>query len=86
MPCDSSLRSVLDASDVCRTHGIQHHIEHIFKELVCMGEAAPKPSPEPVQLVMKRIGATSAVFIGDTPDDVRAGVAAGMWLIILIGC
>ena len=45
-----------------------------------MGEAAPKPSPEPVQLVLKKLGASSAIFIGDTPDDIRAGLAAGLLL------
>ena len=42
-----------------------------------MGETASKPSPEPVHLIMKKIGKASAVLIGDTPDDIRAGLAAG---------
>ena len=57
---------------------LQHKIGSLFKTLVCMGEAAAKPSPEPVQRAMQALGVSSAVFIGDTPDDIRAGLAAGL--------
>lgn len=39
----------------------------------------PKPDPEPVRLALGALGvaADRAVMVGDTPDDVRAGRAAG---------
>lgn len=44
-----------------------------------MEDCAPKPSPEPVKLALKALGvdAKHAVMIGDTVDDVVAGVSAG---------
>ena len=46
-----------------------------------MGEAASKPSPEPVQMALKALGVSNprrAVMVGDTPDDVVAGTKAGV--------
>lgn len=39
-----------------------------------------KPNPEPVLLVLKLLGVGSgeAVMVGDTPDDIAAGKAAGL--------
>lgn len=44
-----------------------------------MEDCAPKPSPAPVLLALKALGvdAQHAVMVGDTVDDVVAGVAAG---------
>ena len=38
-----------------------------------------KPAPDPILLCLERIGANpaSAVYVGDAPDDIRAGKAAG---------
>jgi len=58
-------------------------IAGLFKTMVCMGEAAAKPSPEPVLLALKRLGEETAVALmfGDTPDDQAAAVAAGVTAI-----
>ena len=42
-----------------------------------------KPDPEPLQLAMKRIGAEplGTVMVGDTPADVNAGRAAGVYTV-----
>ena len=39
-----------------------------------------KPHPEPVLVAVERLGATpsDAIFVGDSPHDVAAGVAAGV--------
>ena len=39
-----------------------------------------KPDPEPVRLALERLGepADGALFVGDSPHDVRAGRAAGV--------
>ena len=41
--------------------------------------AAHKPDPEPVRIALRelRAGPTEALVIGDTPNDIRAGQAAG---------
>ncbi len=49
-----------------------------FSAMVCMGDTAGKPSPEPVQRALATLGATRAWLIGDTPDDVRAARSAGV--------
>ena len=49
---------------------------------VCMGETSkPKPSPEPVLKALKELGEENAIMFGDTPDDQRAAVAAGVTAI-----
>jgi len=39
-----------------------------------------KPSPEPIFMALKRIGVKpgEAIYVGDHPDDVRSGKAAGV--------
>ena len=39
-----------------------------------------KPSPEPLYMALKKLGVKpeEAVYVGDHPDDIRAGKAAGM--------
>lgn len=55
-----------------------HKLEHLFKYVICMEDAPAKPSPEPVQLALKKLGVTRALMIGDTPDDIKAAVGAGV--------
>jgi len=53
----------------------------LFDALVCMEDAALKPSPEPVALALKLLGGVppaAAIMLGDTVDDVRAAGAAGV--------
>jgi hypothetical protein len=45
--------------------------------MVCLGDAESKPSPEGVKLALGHLGVTTAAFVGDTPDDMRAAVAVG---------
>ena len=43
-----------------------------------MEDAPAKPSPEPVQLALTSLGVTRALMVGDTPDDIKAAVGAGV--------
>jgi HAD superfamily hydrolase (TIGR01548 family) len=63
-----------DAVKFLQLHGLEHHFLH----LVCMEDAPAKPSPEPVLLVLKKLGVERAIMIGDTPDVVMAAVGAGI--------
>jgi pyrophosphatase PpaX len=59
-------------------------IEHFFDTIVTSDETAThKPSPEPVQLALTRLGAApgDAVYVGDSPYDVGAARAAGVFSI-----
>ena len=56
----------------------QHQLADLFEVVICREDAPLKPDPEPVRLALNRLGARSAWFFGDTPDDVRAAVAAGV--------
>lgn len=54
----------------------------MFDVVVCMEDAPLKPRPDPVLKAMADLGispSTSSVcMLGDTVDDVRASVAAGV--------
>ncbi len=50
--------------------------ENLFGAMICMEDAERKPSPEPLRLAMKQLGAQTAWFLGDTVDDIRAARAA----------
>ena len=56
----------------------RHEIEPCFATVVCMADAAAKPSPAPVRLALDRLGCDRAWLFGDTVDDVRAARAAGV--------
>lgn len=56
----------------------EHGIADLFGAVVCMEDGPPKPAPDVVLTALARLGARSAVMIGDTPDDVRAARAAGV--------
>jgi histidinol-phosphate aminotransferase len=55
-----------------------HQISGFFQHLVCMEDAPCKPDPAPVHLALQKLGISRAIMIGDTPDDIRAAVAAGI--------
>ena len=55
-----------------------HQLEEVFAALVCMEDAPPKPSPEPVRMALNALGVRRAWMVGDTPDDVLAARAAGV--------
>eukprot|EP01113_Clastostelium_recurvatum_P011167 TRINITY_DN1563_c0_g1_i1.p1 TRINITY_DN1563_c0_g1~~TRINITY_DN1563_c0_g1_i1.p1 ORF type:complete len:670 (+),score=148.27 TRINITY_DN1563_c0_g1_i1:1385-3394(+) len=54
----------------------KHNLAQYFEAVVCMEDARLKPSPEPVLLALKQLGVKQGYMIGDTPDDIRAAVAA----------
>jgi imidazoleglycerol-phosphate dehydratase len=64
----------------CATFLDAHGLSDIFKIRICMEDCPPKPDPKPVQLAFERLGVdpSSCIMIGDTPDDIKAGVAAGV--------
>ncbi|KAF1322558.1 Imidazoleglycerol-phosphate dehydratase, partial [Globisporangium splendens] len=64
-----------DCEKFLKAHGLQD----FFKAQICMEDCSPKPSPEPVLLALKALGvdAQHAAMVGDTVDDVVAGVKAG---------
>ena len=45
---------------------------------MCLEDGPLKPDPAPVRLALERLGVEHAWLFGDTPDDVRAGRAAGV--------
>jgi imidazoleglycerol-phosphate dehydratase len=56
-----------------------HKIEKYFACCVCMEDGPPKPDPTPVLLACKGLNVDPkyCIMIGDTPDDIRAGISAG---------
>lgn len=71
--CTNKPRTV--AIEVLRAFGLTDR----FVLIVGGGECAPKPSPEALHLVASRLGvsAQDIVMVGDGPQDVMAGKAAG---------
>lgn len=60
-----------------------HDLTAYFPVCICMEDGPPKPSPIPVQLACERLNLPprSCLMIGDTPDDIKAGVAAGSYSV-----
>eukprot|EP00978_Attheya_sp_CCMP212_P003956 scaffold8420_cov48-Attheya_sp.AAC.1 len=55
-----------------------HKLDHLFDVCVCMEDGPPKPDPFPVQRACELLAihpGPSVVFVGDTPDDIRASVS-----------
>ena len=46
-----------------------------------MDDGPLKPDPAPVRSAMAQLGEANAWMIGDTPDDIRSGVAAGAFAV-----
>ena len=53
-------------------------VRDLFESVVCLEDGPNKPDPTPVLIAMEQLGVSKAWMIGDTPDDVRAAVAAGV--------
>lgn len=56
----------------------KYKLSDLFETVVCLEDANQKPSPQPLTLAMKNVGAKRAWMIGDTPDDIRAARAAAV--------
>jgi pyrophosphatase PpaX len=59
-------------------------IERFFDTVVTSGDTERhKPNPEPVLLALERLSSdpADAAFVGDSPFDVRAGKAAGLFAV-----
>jgi len=53
-------------------------VRDLFQSVVCLEDGPNKPDPTPVRIALEQLGVSSAWMIGDTPDDMRAAVAAGV--------
>ena len=56
-----------------------------FDAIVARDDAPPKPSPEPVLLACRQLGADprQVLVVGDFVFDIMAGNAAGTWTALL---
>ena len=56
-----------------------HNLGDLFKVRICMEDGPPKPDPSPCRMAMEalKVNPASCIMIGDTPDDIRSGIAAG---------
>lgn len=64
----------------CMTFLEQHRLSHLFDVFYCMEDGPGKPDPYPLTRACELLGiqpSKQVVFIGDTPDDVNAAMAAG---------
>ncbi len=64
-------------------HDAERFIAHaeiggFFRAMVCMEDGPAKPDPAPVRLLLERLGVSRAWLVGDTPDDMRAALSAGV--------
>lgn len=53
-------------------------IEDYFSCVVCREDGPLKPDPTPLRIALEQLQARTAWMLGDTTDDVRAAVAAGV--------
>lgn len=63
-----------DAERFLREQGVRG----LFDAVICREDALLKPDPAPVRVALDRLEARTAWMLGDTPDDVRAAVGAGV--------
>ena len=63
-----------DAERFLRDHGVRG----LFAAVVCREDGPLKPDPAPVRIALELLEARTAWLLGDTPDDVRAAVGAGV--------
>ena len=66
-----------DCIKFIQTHGLEDVF--LFSKCICMEDAPAKPDPTPVRLACEKLGLEpgQCIMIGDTPDDCKAGAAAG---------
>ncbi len=56
----------------------EHGITDLFDAVVCREDAPLKPDPAPIARAMQRLDVRCAWMLGDTPDDMRSAVSAGV--------
>ncbi|MDD5307506.1 MAG: HAD-IA family hydrolase [Deltaproteobacteria bacterium] len=56
----------------------ENNLRRVFRAVVTMDDGPLKPDPAPVRLALEKLGVTRAWMAGDTPDDVRAALGAGV--------
>ena len=56
----------------------EQEVRGLFSVVICREDAPLKPNPQPVRIALERLEARTAWLLGDTPDDVRAAVGAGV--------
>lgn len=68
-------RPIKDCYKFLDTHGLRD----LFPVCICMEDAPAKPDPTGVLLACSKLGMkpSECLMIGDTPDDIKAGKAAG---------
>lgn len=68
-------RPIKDCYKFLDTHGLRD----LFTVCICMEDAPAKPDPTGVLLACSKLGMkpSECLMIGDTPDDIKAGKAAG---------
>ena len=56
-----------------------HKIDNLFDCCVVMEDGPAKPNPFPVKRACEllQVDPSTALMVGDTPDDIRAAIAAG---------
>jgi HAD superfamily hydrolase (TIGR01548 family) len=56
-----------------------HDLTSLFDYCFCMEDGPAKPHPDPVRITCKALGVevSTAIIVGDTPDDIRSGLQAG---------
>ena len=57
---------------------VRHNLSNLFKVVVTMDDGPLKPNPFPVQRALSVLKETDVWMIGDTPDDIRSAVGAGI--------
>jgi HAD superfamily hydrolase (TIGR01549 family) len=79
-------RAIALATD-CQPDELEHYLQvarvaDLVDAVACGSDVAHgKPWPDLVQLALRRIGASSAIMVGDTPYDAEAAHAAGLTAI-----
>ena len=56
----------------------EQRVRGSFSAVVCREDGPLKPDPAPVRTLLQQLEARTAWMLGDTPDDVRAAVGAGV--------
>ena len=62
---------------------LQHQLTDVFQVVVTMDDGPLKPDPFPVKKAVESLGADTWM-IGDTPDDIRSAVGAGITAVGVI--